>query len=424
MPADNVTFTGRFEPWTYTLYFRDSKSDADYGSQTVGYEEFSANGSGITIRRNDPAVSGLTFKGWAKDSAATTPDYQKGDRVTGFDGNHSATVYALWTETFTVTYELHLLGCENDPPATAYTVPEDENSPYEEEKTVTVKDKLNVEGYEFHGWQKDGEDVTGTFQMPGHNVVLVGWFTSESAPETVKITYRSGIPTTDPDYDTSIPDPYVTSVTKGQPHTIIAHDSDILRYVRDPEKYEFLGWRMVTDSSGSGSGRAGKAPAGSGAGSDELLADGATLDTVNSSVTLTAQWKQLSTNEPKKYKLIYNANGATGGQAPETAEYTEGTNVLVSAKGNLVRANYNFKEWNTKPDGTGTGYRAAQDSIIMPNHDVTLYAIWVDDKGNIPSPGTGESAAGLAIAFSLAALSVIGIGLSAARLRRKREQAR
>lgn len=190
------------------------------------------------------------------------------------------------------------------------------------------------------------------------------------------------------------------------------------RYVRDPPKYEFFGWQVVTGSPDSGSGRAGKAHVRSGAGSDELIADGAVINSVNSSVTLTAKWKQIST-QSKKCKLTYNANGTTSGKVPmATTEYAGGEKVLVAAKDNLFRKGYKFREWNTKPDGTGVAYRAARDSLVMPKHDVTLYAIWIDGNGNIPSPGTGESGVAIAIAFNLAVVFAMAIGLIAIRVRR------
>lgn len=420
MPAANVTFSGSFTPWKYTLYFKDSLSDADYGTQTVTYEAFAANGSGIKIERNDPTKDNYTFKGWAKSKSAETAEYQKGDSVTGYDETRTATVYALWEQKYRVTYELRLLGGNNDPQASEYEsdIPVDDTL-YPPGEKVSVKEKLSVDGYEFHGWQKDGEDVT-EFDMPSNNVVLIGWFTKDSGgDEIVHITYRSGIPKNAEDYSPDMNDPYDVSVTKGQPHTIIAHDSDILKYVRDTETYEFTGWKMSsTPSSGSGS----SSMPGSGSNEDELLADGATIKSVETSITLTAQWKKLSgTSDPKTYKLTYDGNGATGGKVPtDDTAYKGGEKVLVAAQGTMVRAGCTFKEWNTKKDGSGTGYRGGKDVITMPSDNVTLYAIWVDEKGKIvSSPGTGESNVPIAIAFSMAILSALAIAVLLSRMRRK-----
>lgn len=42
-----------------------------------------------------------------------------------------------------------------------------------------------------------------------------------------------------------------------------------------------------------------------------------------------------------------------------------------------VRTGYTFKEWNTKPDGTGTKYTS---SSIFPTSDLVLYSIWTINK--------------------------------------------
>ena len=419
MPGKNVTFTGSFTPWTYTLYFKDSLSNADYGSQTVTYDVFSANGSGIIIERNDPEKENYSFIGWAKSKTAEDAEYRMGDTVTGFDENRTATVYALWKQNLHVTYELRLLGGNNDPDPSAYEIPTD-GMTYHPGENVTVKDKLSVEGYVFHGWQKDGEDVT-EFEMPSSNVVLVGWFTKESGgDEIVHITYRSGIPKDAADYNPDMNDPYDVSVTKGQPHKVIAHDSDLLKYTRDSEKYEFIGWKLVNAPSGGSSTHA--APR-SGGTADGLLADGETIASVDASVTLTAQWKEISgVPEPKTYKLKYDGNGATSGKVPtNNTAYKGGETILVAAPGNLVRTGCTFKEWNTKKDGSGRGYRGGKDSLTMPKKDVTLYAIWVNEEGKIvPSPRTGESSAPIAMAFSALILSALAI---ASLMRRRRRDA-
>ena len=421
MPAENVTLTGSFTPWQYTLYFRDSLIDTDYGSQTVNYDVFSANGSGITVDRNDPTLENYAFIGWSKSKTAETPDYQKGDRVTGFDEHHTATVYALWKRTYRVTYEVRLLGGNNDPSSADYAsdIPVD-NTLYRPEEEVTVKDKLTVDGYLFHGWQKDGEDVT-KFTMPSHNVVLIGWFTKESGgDEIVTITYRSGISRNDPDYSALMNDPCVVSVTKGQPHTVIRHDSDLLRYVRNPDVYEFIGWKPVREPSSGGS--SARAVSGSGVTGNGLLADGETMQAVDTSITLTAQWRKksdISTN-PVTFRLTYDGNGATGGDVPtDSTAYQGGEKVLVAAQGNLVRTGCTFKEWNTKRDGSGIGYRGGKDVLTMPADNVTLYAVWVDGNDRIiPSPGTGESNVSVAIAFNLAILSAMAIAALMVKIRK------
>ncbi len=112
----------------------------------------------------------------------------------------------------------------------------------------------------------------------------------------------------------------------------------------------------------------------------------------------------------KEYTVTYDKNGGTGTEPKDENKYSGGETVTVKDKGDLVRTDCTFKEWNTKKDGTGTGYKGdGTDSFTMPESDVTLYAIWTDSNGNIVSPGTGESDVPMMIAINLALLSMVAV---------------
>ena len=119
------------------------------------------------------------------------------------------------------------------------------------------------------------------------------------------------------------------------------------------------------------------------------------------------------------FTLTYKANGGTG-NVPDEKTYSAGATVPVASKGDLVRTGCTFKEWNTKSDGSGKGYKGdGRDSIII-NADTTLYAIWLDGEGNVvPSPGTGESSFPMIIAFNAALLSLAAFAFIVAKKRRK-----
>ncbi|MGN0473749.1 MAG: InlB B-repeat-containing protein, partial [Acutalibacteraceae bacterium] len=138
--------------------------------------------------------------------------------------------------------------------------------------------------------------------------------------------------------------------------------------------------------------------------------------TMIENVTLYAIWQ----DEPTYYKVKYDANGATSGSVPQdNTQYLGGENVTVAEKGSLAKTDCTFKEWNTKANGTGTGYNE-NDVFTMPSSDVTLYAIWVDSSGNIVSPGTGENVIGITIAIVAMIASIIAGGCTAAVVLRKR----
>lgn len=75
------------------------------------------------------------------------------------------------------------------------------------------------------------------------------------------------------------------------------------------------------------------------------------------------------------YSVTYNGNGNTGGTAPTDAtDYASGSSVTILGAGTLTRTGFNFVEWNTAADGSGTSYVANDTFNITTN--TTLYAQW------------------------------------------------
>lgn len=94
--------------------------------------------------------------------------------------------------------------------------------------------------------------------------------------------------------------------------------------------------------------------------------------TTNAALSLYAIWRL------KTYAVTYNGNEATGGTT-EAQTKTYGVDLTLQENG-FVRDKYNFVEWNTAADGTGTSYAAG--ATYTTNAALTLYAIWI--KANIP----------------------------------------
>jgi hypothetical protein len=76
------------------------------------------------------------------------------------------------------------------------------------------------------------------------------------------------------------------------------------------------------------------------------------------------------------WSVTYNGNGNTSGTAPTDATEYNSTNntVTVLGSGNLAKEHHEFVEWNTKADGSGTGYD--EDDTFTISTNTTLYAIW------------------------------------------------
>lgn len=93
-------------------------------------------------------------------------------------------------------------------------------------------------------------------------------------------------------------------------------------------------------------------------------------DSVTKDITLYAKWIE-------KVTLHCDFQGGTrGSDTSYTAKAYPGEKAKMPWWGGITREGYSFIEWNDKPDGTGKSYSRTIDSITMPDHDLTLYAIW------------------------------------------------
>ena len=109
---------------------------------------------------------------------------------------------------------------------------------------------------------------------------------------------------------------------------------------------------------------------------DRGLSDGIyTLEVLyNSNVISSINLKKGNVTYTPKYTVSFNANGGTG--TMESVMTKVGT-VYIVPNCSFTRENYDFVEWNTKRDGTGTSY-LAYDMILngQENQVITLYAQW------------------------------------------------
>ena len=102
----------------------------------------------------------------------------------------------------------------------------------------------------------------------------------------------------------------------------------------------------------------------------------------NAGVTLYAIWSTIS------YTVSYNANGGSGAPANQTKYY--GTPLTLSDT-EPTRTNYDFVEWNTASDGTGTSYQPGGE--YSANAALTLYAIWVATVYTVTYDANGHGTA-------------------------------
>jgi len=74
------------------------------------------------------------------------------------------------------------------------------------------------------------------------------------------------------------------------------------------------------------------------------------------------------------YEVYFNANDATGGEAPSSERAVSGNSIILPDQAGMVRVGYDFAGWNTNGSGTGTGYAAGYPYTVTGT--VTLFAKW------------------------------------------------
>lgn len=110
------------------------------------------------------------------------------------------------------------------------------------------------------------------------------------------------------------------------------------------EGYKFIGWNTKQDGTG------------------KFVNNPYLLNTPRDT-SLYAIWAD------KKITVTFNANG--GNFSNNTQSLYQNENLIESVP---TKSNYVFSEWNTKQDGTGTGFQPGQEFDLK--EDTTLYAIW------------------------------------------------
>ena len=84
-------------------------------------------------------------------------------------------------------------------------------------------------------------------------------------------------------------------------------------------------------------------------------------------------------NEKALYNLDYHTNcNDYSGQAPDSKQYKEGTEVTIAGNNTLARTGYTFAGWNTKANGKGFGYQEGKKITMTENVD--LYAQWIPNS--------------------------------------------
>ena len=79
------------------------------------------------------------------------------------------------------------------------------------------------------------------------------------------------------------------------------------------------------------------------------------------------------------YTVTYDANGGSGTMTDSNSPYNSGATVTVLGN-SFTRDGYDFVNWNTAADGSGTDYD--EDDTFTITANTTLYAQWTENSGS------------------------------------------
>lgn len=310
---------------------------------------------GLNISIDEPSnltYTGMAFDSWNTASAGDSGEaFEAGQR---WEAKNDLLLYARWSGDCKLYYN------KNGNDVTGSAPDAETGITIGESRTVAGKGDLIRVGYRFNGWNtKSGAD--GTNYQPGDSVIADRTITLYA--EWVKVwtlSYNGNgnsggtLPTGGINDD-------------GATITVAASSGF------SKAGYIFKQWNTAQNGSGT------------------VYAPGATFE-LTSDITLYAIWL-------KTWTLSYNANGG-GGTVPQEILCTEGIPPVVADRGSITDKNggYDFNNWNTAVDGSGTTYApgATISDAASGLENITLYAMWSANGTVENNPKIISDTAGLA----------------------------
>ena len=316
----NLKLTAKWTLKTYTVTF-----DANGGSGTMEKQEF-VLGKSQQLNSNTFNLDGYTVTEWNTEADGNGITYMSGSY---YSLNEDITLYAQWTpNNYTVKFDSN--GGNGSMENLSFI--------YDKEKVLTAN-IFTRDGYEFGGWavSADGEKMYNdnesvknlTTDYDGEVTLYAKWL------ELYTITYEL-------DGGTN---------ADSNPEKYTVETEDIILAEATRKCYTFAGWYI-----------------------DEECSDGITEITKGTTGDITLYAKWIANN----YTVAFDANGGTGKMPSQV--FTFGTLQPLNSN-TSKRTGCTFKEWNTKPDGSGDSYIAGESYTF--GEDTTLYAQWTANKVGI-----------------------------------------
>ena len=329
---------------TYVLEYHANHGTTE---KTPDSETPAHKGDKIRINGNPFTREGYTFLGWNTKADGTGKDYAPGSLYTM--PAQDVHLYARWGSRGSIlkkTYTYSLTYHSNNPLSQSWQ--DSETRCAAGTAVLLDENAFSYDGYRFTGWvaTPDGEaellQPGASFRMPDHDTHL---YAKWEKLEKVSLVYHSNIP----GKERKTAD-FQTPCAAGT--TISVKQSTFER-----EDYTFTGWSRSVE---------GQKP-------EYQPGDALYLE---KDTDLYAVWeKKKDGKEELQYRLVYHGNNETDAAFTDSeTPCAAGREIILDQ--NLFRyEGYSFAGWNTKADGTGKDWNA-QDSFMMPERHVHLYAIW------------------------------------------------
>ncbi|MBO0458316.1 InlB B-repeat-containing protein, partial [Enterococcus hulanensis] len=281
----------------------------------------------------DLAKTGKKFVGWNTKADGSGTMYQPKDEMLIV---RDTVLYAQWRDS-NKQYKLTYDGNGN----TKGTTPLDKKSPYDLSSEVTILEPGDLEKKDelFTGWNNKADGSGKEYKAGDKFKIIDDTELYAQWGEGLKVTYDgNGNAEGEPPVDDQ--NPY----QKNSKATVKGSNG------MTKPGYVFRGWCTKADYKGA------------------VYKEGDTID-VTADTVLYAYWV-------KGLAVTYDGNGNDAGTAPvdEKAPYGIGDQITIQDYADLYKKGHVFKEWNSKPDGSGTSYKSNVATQIK--EDLTLYAQW------------------------------------------------
>ena len=375
MPKQNVELTAIAEKTvnTYTVIFKENTGTGTMEDQNFVYDVEQK------LTSNKFTKTGYTFESWNTNEDGTGTKYTNEQLVKNLVPTPSGTLmlYAQWLPNeYTIIFNAN--GGHGAMPV--------QTLKYDETQAIQ-ENTLTREGYIFAGWNlsADGTDtsyankeqVLNLTSESGGRIELYAQWSANSY--TVEFNANGGKGTmTNQVFTYDVAKALRANVYTRTGYTFVGWSTDANYVVKSEDATSSASTTGSTSSSGTTSSTGTTEENSQNTTGAKLYKDKEEVSnlatTPNGTITLYAIWTK------NKYTVIYNPNAPTETTtgSMENSKYEYNTKARLS-ENEYQRIGYRFKNWNTKPDGTGTTYNNGQEIENLTqtvNGIVNLYAQW------------------------------------------------